>query len=101
LSTLFIPKTVHNETELKAVKLGYPISFEIYDLSRLSPPSFPRKYSYSNINFLENPSKFSWLKFLLSYVVIFYIINLLFSTIKRLFSKEPKRDVTQHVRLEV
>ncbi len=94
LSTVFIPKTVHNETELQAVKLGYPLSFETYDLSRLSPPSFPRTYSYSNINFLENSSEFSWLNFLLSYAVILGSIELLFSTIKNCFQKN--QNVTSH-----
>ena len=88
LSTLSIPKTVYNSKDKEAVKLGYPISFVTQNFTRYDPP-FPWRYSFGSP--WEDPFRISWLNFLLSYLIIFFVVGLAVAGTERLFIKIRKK----------
>jgi len=82
IATLFIPKEVHTQEEMKSLVLGYPFGFYVQDFSRFDPPSFPRKYNFGSP--WEVPAHVLWDRFIMSYLVIFIILNLLIIVGRRL-----------------
>lgn len=90
LSTLSIPKTVYNDAELRAVKLGYPVSFVTQNFERYQGlSSVPRKYDFGSPQ--EDPFRVVWSNFLLSYLVIFFVILLVTPFIEKLYTKIRKK----------
>ncbi len=79
--SLLILKKVDDRAELANIKLGFPIHFVIQNSSGLSigepdSPSFP--YYLGLISLLEFPARFLWNNFLLSIVITYAVIRLLF-----------------------
>lgn len=74
LATLSIPKTVYNKTEMKELKLGYPLAFVIQDFTKWDPP-FPYKFNFGLPQ--EHPTQILWFNVLISYLIIFAITKLI------------------------
>ena len=88
LSTLSIPKTVFNKTDMEAVHLGYPIPFVTQNFTRYDPP-FPWKYSFKSP--WEDGFKISWLNFLSSFAIILIVVGVVTEGIEKLFMKILKK----------
>jgi hypothetical protein len=89
--TLGIPKTVNSKEDMKAVKLGYPISFVTQDFTKYDPP-FPWQYSFGSP--LENPFEISWINFFLSYSIILLSIGVVDFGIEKLISSSKKQQIS-------
>lgn len=74
--TLFIPKEVHTQEEMKAVAFGYPLSFFVQDFSRFTPMEFPQKFIFGTA-VRDDPAYILWDRFIISYSIIFAVLNLL------------------------
>jgi len=91
IATLYIPQIVHNEVEIKVVKSGFPFPFLTSDCSQYDPP-FPWKFTAICGTWGEvNITGFSWIYFLHSFGIIFFAMELSFSTITILFKRICKK----------
>lgn len=91
IATLHIPQVVKNEIELKAVRSGFPFPFLTGDCSQYDPP-FPWKFTALCGTWGEgNITGFSWMNFILSYVLIFLMVSLTIWIITILFRKIHKK----------
>lgn len=72
VATLFIPKQVYKQEEMKSLPLGYPIGFYIQDFSRYTPLEFPQEFSFGSP--WEDPSTIHPVYFLLSYFIVYVIL---------------------------
>ena len=98
VSTIFIPRKVvitesnydgYTYEERRHVNLGYPVYFITQDLSRLSPPyPFPKVHGFGNP--LEDPKDILWLRFFISYIMIFGTCEGLYYGFKKLSLKTKK-----------
>lgn len=89
VATLFIPKEVHTQEDMKSLVLGYPFGFYVQDFSRYSPLEFPQQFNFGSP--WEDPAYILWGRFIMSYLVIFIILNLLILVGRRLrFSSQAK-----------
>ena len=87
MGTIFIPKTVNNQDEMKNVQLGYPTHFITQDYSSWDPPSFPRQYSFGSP--YENPYVFHLPRFIISFLMILAvckIVVMIFEKVKARYS---------------
>src|SRR3990167_7429475 len=75
IGTVFLStsQTVHNKEEMKSIKAGYPIAFVTQDFSRYDPP-FPWQYRFGSGGMFEDPVRILWLRFVLSYGIIFSVV---------------------------
>ena len=85
LSTIFIPVRVPNKLAMRSVELGYPIHYYSQDLSRLDPPSFPRKYPLQSP--WEYPFRISTAKFIGNVFTYFLLLQLIVYGISIFFIK--------------
>lgn len=86
--TIILPVAVERQTELDAVRLGYPLPFFVQDFSRYTPLSFPQYFSLGSP--WEDPFvAWLWRNFLVSYAIItvlilggYYLIQRLITTVR-------------------
>lgn len=73
VATLFIPKEVHTQEEMKSLVLGYPIGFYAQDFSRFTPLEFPQRFNFGSP--WEDPAYILWDSFVLSHLIVFAGLN--------------------------
>ena len=88
VSSLFVPKEVQNDTEMKSVSLGYPFPYFVQDFSRFTPLYFPQKFSFGSP--WEDPAKILWVNFTLSFVSVLLTLNILYLLVNRYKSRQGK-----------
>jgi hypothetical protein len=86
--TLFLPHTIETREGLRGALFGAPVSFVSQDLSAYEV-SLPRAYSFQSP--WENPTGILWARLFMSFVVIFFALELLSAILFR--AKEPGRTV--------
>lgn len=80
LSTLSISQTVYSKKGMENMRFGYPLTFVTQDLTGYDPP-FPWQYNFSSP--WENPFTFNLPNFLLSYLIILFIAELIVALVKK------------------
>lgn len=81
--TLFIPVKITDLEQLEKVYFGLPVHFIEQDLSKLTPPT---PYYVSLSNFYEYPTKFNFINFIISFLIV-YILLVIITVLKNFFKK--------------
>ena len=89
-SSVFLPVTIHNRSELKQVDLGFPLSYIVQNQSALpvgypDGPSFPIRQAL--ISPWEYPLKIIWWRFFLNITAILITLSLIYFATKNLWQR--------------